>query len=168
MTTLLTEQDHQLINNDATIYVLQDGRPHAVTPFRIAATLQVRKDTQNVQCGFTNGISPLATSRQMPTSVPLPSVPNGMPISMQAHMKGMQPPATIPHMRISSGNSRPPATSNLAPVLLSSIVPSAVKCGLFTHSHVQRVAYPPLVYGRRCRECVVYTEWCTCRQWTDL
>jgi len=117
MMTLLTEQDQQLINNDATIYVLQDGRPHAVTPFRIAATLSVRKDTQNSQRGFTNGISPLAAPRQMSTSVPLPSVPNGMPISMQAHMKGMQPPATIPHMRISGGNIRPPATSNLAPIL---------------------------------------------------
>jgi len=62
MMTLLTEQDQQLINNDATIYVLQDGRPHAVAPFRIAATLPVSKDTQNVQRGFTNGISPLATS----------------------------------------------------------------------------------------------------------
>jgi len=117
MMTLLTEQDQQLINNDATIYVLQDGRLYAVAPFRIAATLPVRKDTQNVQRGFTNGISPLAAPRQMPTSVPLPSVPNGMPISMQAHMKGMPPPATIPHMRISGGNVRPPATSNLSPVL---------------------------------------------------
>ena len=54
---------------------------------------------------------------QMATSVPLPSIPNGMPIFMQACMKGMQPPATIPHMRISGGNIRPPATSNLAPVL---------------------------------------------------
>jgi len=100
MMTLLTEQDQQLINNGATIYVLQDGCLYAVTPFRIAATLPVRKDTQNVQHRFTNGISPLATSRQMPTSIPLPSVPNGMPISMQAHMKGMQPPTTIPHIWI--------------------------------------------------------------------
>jgi len=68
MMTLLTEQDQQLINNDATIYVLQDGRPHAVTPFQIAATLPVHKDMQNVQRRFTNGISPLVTSRQMPTS----------------------------------------------------------------------------------------------------
>ena len=117
MMTLLTEQDQQLINNDATIYVMQDGRPHAVTPFRISAMPVGRKDTQNVQRGYTNGISPLATSRQMSGSVPLPSVPNGMPISMQAHMKGMQPPTTIPHMRISGGNIRPPATSNLIPVL---------------------------------------------------
>ena len=48
MMTLLTEQDQQLINNDATIYVLQDDRPHAVTPFRIAATLPVRK--RHVEC----------------------------------------------------------------------------------------------------------------------
>ena len=100
MMMLLTEQDQQLINNGATIYVLQDGCLYAVTPFRIAATLPVCKDTQNVQHRFTNGISPLATSRQMPTSIPLPSVPNGMPISMQAYMKGMQPPTTIPHIWI--------------------------------------------------------------------
>jgi len=62
MMMLLTEQDQQLINNGTTIYVLQGGCLYAVTPFQIAATLPVRKDTQNVQHRFTNGIPPLATS----------------------------------------------------------------------------------------------------------
>ncbi|KAL4080474.1 enhancer of polycomb-like-domain-containing protein [Scleroderma citrinum] len=118
MMMLLTEQDQQYINNDATLYVLQDGRQHAVTPYRIAATQSAgRRDLQNAQRGHPNGISPLVTSRQMSGSVPLPTIPNGMPIAMQAPVKGMQPPSTIPHMRISSGGSVRPPSSNLIPVL---------------------------------------------------
>lgn len=114
MMTLLTEQDHQLINNDATLYVLQDGRTRPVTPYRIGVPQPMgRKEQQNSQRVYTNGTSPLAASRQMSASVPLPSIPNGMPISMQAHMKGIQPPSAVPHARIcSNGNVQPQGTPN--------------------------------------------------------
>ncbi|KAI6012212.1 enhancer of polycomb-like-domain-containing protein [Pisolithus marmoratus] len=127
MMTLLSEQDHQHINNDASLHVLQDGRTHIVTPYRIGAPQPVgRKEQQNAQRAYTNGTSPLATSRQMSASVPLPSIPNGMPISMQAHMKGMQPPSSVPHARISNGGVRPPGTPNTNQVpVLPSVQPSA-------------------------------------------
>jgi len=133
---------------------------HMLSPhFESLLHCQFAKTRRMSSADSQNGISPLATSPQMPTSVLLPSVPNGMPISMQAHLKDMPPLATIPHMRISGGNVRPPATSNLAPVLpphQSSHQQS--KCRLLAHSRVQRVAYPPLVYGQRCSESDVYTE----------
>ncbi|KAG6329589.1 hypothetical protein ID866_9500, partial [Astraeus odoratus] len=120
--TLLTEQDQQYINNDATLYVYQDGRPHPVTPYRIGTAQPIgRRDPQSAQRLYANGVPPLVTSRQMSASVPLPTIPNGMPISMQAHMKGMQT-AVVPHMRISSNGGVRTSTApnlNLIPVLSS-------------------------------------------------
>ncbi|KAI6018157.1 enhancer of polycomb-like-domain-containing protein [Pisolithus microcarpus] len=131
MMTLLTEQDHQHVNNDATLYVLQEGRTHPVTPYRIGAPQPTgRKEQQNGQRVYANGTSPLATSRQMSASVPLPSIPNGIPISMQAHMKGVQPLSGVPHARISNGGIRPPGTPNANQVpIVPSVQPSAQQAG---------------------------------------
>jgi hypothetical protein len=42
-------------------------------------------------------------------------MPNGVPISMQAHIKAMQPPSTILQMRISSNGAMcPPVVGNIA------------------------------------------------------
>lgn len=73
---------------------------------------------------------------------------------------GMLPLTTIPHMRISGGNICPPVTLLKlgSCIASSSIISSAVQCRL--------LAYCPLVSGQR-SEGVVYTEWCTRRQWTD-
>ncbi|KIJ67208.1 hypothetical protein HYDPIDRAFT_25680 [Hydnomerulius pinastri MD-312] len=121
MMTLLTEQDQQFINNDATLVLVStEGRQQAVLPFRTGAQQPfVRRDPQ-AQRAYPNGISQLATSRQISTSVPLSSIPNGMPISMQAHMKAMQPPAAVPQMRIPSNPSMrpgPPSIHNMIPTI---------------------------------------------------
>lgn len=118
--TLLTEQDQQYINNDATLLVLQDGRLHPVTPCRIGAPQPPnRRDLPSNQRSHTNGAGvPSPSSRSLPSSILLSSIPNGIPISMQAHMKGVQP-AAGPQMRISSGTSvRTPATSLASPLPL--------------------------------------------------
>ena len=118
MMTLLTDQDQQLINNDASLVLFQDGRAHSITPYRIAAAQSIgRRDPQGGQRGIANGVSPLSSTRQMSGSLPLPSVPNGTPISIQTQMKGMQPPSSIPPMRIPSAVGVRPPPSNLVPVL---------------------------------------------------
>ena len=54
---------------------------------------------------------PLSATRAVPAGIPMP---NGVPISMQAHVKAMQPPSTIPQMRISSnGSTRPPVVGTI-------------------------------------------------------
>ena len=98
MMTLLTEADQQHINNDATLVLVStEGRQHSVLPFRTGTQQPfIRRDAQTPRA-FANGISQLTTSRQM-TSVPLSTVPNGVPISMQTHMKALQPQPATPRI----------------------------------------------------------------------
>ncbi|KAF9242838.1 enhancer of polycomb-like-domain-containing protein [Melanogaster broomeanus] len=115
MMTLLTETDQQYINNDATLVLVStEGRQQTVVPFRTGAQQPfVRRDPQ-AQRGYPNGIPQLATSRQM-----LSSVPNGMPISMQAHTKSLHPHAAAP--RISHAAALrppgPPPLMNMIPAI---------------------------------------------------
>ena len=125
MMTLLTEADQQHTNNDATLVLVStEGRQHSVLPFRTGTQqLFIHRDTQT-PCAFANGISQLATTWQL-TSVPLSTVPNGVPIMMQMHMKALQPqPATS---RISHTAALcppgPPQIMNMIPAILLSQSP---------------------------------------------
>lgn len=113
MMTLLSDQDHQSLTTDNTIVVTVDGRQHSVSPYRLGVQPQytIRRDQNGVQRVYPGGM-PLATTRAAPVGIPMP---NGVPISMQAHVKAMQPPSAIPQMRISSnGGMRPPVIGNIA------------------------------------------------------
>ncbi|KIJ13620.1 hypothetical protein PAXINDRAFT_116937 [Paxillus involutus ATCC 200175] len=120
MMTLLTEADHQHVTNDASLVVVStEGRQQTVLPFRTGAQQPfIRRDPQG-QRGYANGISQLATSRQMP-SLSLSSIPNGMPISMQAHMKALQPqvppPPRISHAAAMRAPAPPPLV-NMIPTI---------------------------------------------------
>ncbi|KAH7923575.1 hypothetical protein BV22DRAFT_1015104 [Leucogyrophana mollusca] len=116
MMTLLTDQDQQYINNDPTlIFVTPEGRQQPVVPFRTGTQQPyVRRDLQAAQRVYTPGVVPQIAASRPVNGMPLPSLPNGVPIAMQAHMKAMQPPSAIPHMRISSnGGMRPPVLANV-------------------------------------------------------
>jgi len=166
MMTLLTEQDQQLMNNDAT--VLQDGCLHVLTPFRIAATLLVRKDAERptriykwhlASCNLpTNAYQRTATLHPERHADIHAGTHEGHATSHHHSSYADIWWEYSPSCDIKFGSCATP----------SSIIPSASKCRLLTDSRVQRVAYPPLVYGQRCSESFVYTEWCTCHQWTDL
>ncbi|KAH0835627.1 enhancer of polycomb-like-domain-containing protein [Lanmaoa asiatica] len=125
MMTLLTEADQQHINNDATLVLVStEGRQQSILPFRTGTQQPfVRRDTQTPRA-FANGISQLATSRQM-TSVPLSAVPNGVPIAMQTHMKALQPQSATP--RISHAATLrppgPPQMVNMIPAIPLSQTP---------------------------------------------
>ncbi|KAG1758564.1 enhancer of polycomb-like-domain-containing protein [Suillus occidentalis] len=113
MMTLLSDQDHQALTTDNTIVVTVDGRQHSVSPYRLGVQPQysVRRDQYGIQRVYPGGM-PLSATRAAPAGIPMP---NGVPISMQAHVKAMQPPSTIPQMRISSnGAMRPPVVGNIA------------------------------------------------------
>ncbi|KAG1815349.1 enhancer of polycomb-like-domain-containing protein [Suillus variegatus] len=113
MMTLLSDQDHQALTTDNTIVVTVDGRQHTVSPYRLGVQPQysIRRDQHGVQRVYPGGM-PLSATRAAPAGIPMP---NGVPISMQAHVKAMQPPSAIPQMRISSnGPMRPPVVGNLA------------------------------------------------------
>ncbi|KAF9221104.1 hypothetical protein BS17DRAFT_797325 [Gyrodon lividus] len=126
MMTLLTETDHQHINNDATLVLVSaEGRQQTVLPFRTGALQpSIRRDPQ-AQHGYPNGISQLATQRQV-SSVSLSSIPNGIPISMQAHMKALQPQVAAP--RISHAAAlRPPAPPPLVNMIPTIPLPQALQ-----------------------------------------
>ena len=124
--TLLTEADQQHINNDATLVLVStEGRQQSVLPFRTGAQQPfIRRDAQTPRA-FTNGISQLATSRQMTSAVPLSAVPNGVPIAMQTHMKALQPQSATP--RISHTTALrppgPPQIMNMVPAIPLSQTP---------------------------------------------
>jgi len=111
MMTLLSDTDHQALSTDNTLVVSVDGRHHTVSPYRLGAQPQyVRRDQHGVQRVYP-GVMPLSATRAVPAGIPMP---NGVPISMQAHVKAMQPPSTIPQMRISSnGGTRPPVVGTI-------------------------------------------------------
>lgn len=113
MMTLLSDQDHQALTTDNTIVVTVDGRQHPVSPYRLGVQPQysIRRDQHGVQRVYPGGM-PLSATRAAPAGIPMP---NGVPISMQAHVKAMQPPSAIPQMRISSNSGmRPPVVGNIA------------------------------------------------------
>lgn len=112
MMTLLSDQDHQALSIDNTLVVSVDGRQHTVSPYRLGAQPQyLRRDQHGVQRVYPGGM-PLSATRTVPAGIPMP---NGVPISMQAHVKAMQPPSAIHRMRISSnGSTRPPVVGNIA------------------------------------------------------
>lgn len=113
MMTLLSDQDHQALTTDNTLVVTVDGRQHTVSPYRLGVQPQysIRRDQHGVQRVYPGGM-PLAATRAAPAGIPMP---NGVPISMQAHVKAMQPPSAIPQMRISSnGAMRPPVVGKIA------------------------------------------------------
>jgi enhancer of polycomb-like protein len=112
MMTLLSDQDHQALTTDNTLVVTVDGRQHTVSPYRLGVQPQysIRRDQHGVQRVYPGGM-PLAATRAAPAGIPMP---NGVPISMQAHVKAMQPPSAIPQMRISSnGAMRPPVVGKI-------------------------------------------------------
>ncbi|KAG2040570.1 enhancer of polycomb-like-domain-containing protein [Suillus americanus] len=113
MMTLLSDQDHLALTTDNTIVVTMDGRQHSVSPYRLGVQPQysIRRDQHGVQRVYPGGM-PLSATRAVPAGIPMP---NGVPISMQAHVKAMQPPSAIPQMRISSnGAMRPPVVGKIA------------------------------------------------------
>ncbi|KAG1850825.1 enhancer of polycomb-like-domain-containing protein [Suillus subalutaceus] len=113
MMTLLSDQDHQALTTDNTIVVTVDGRQHTVSPYRLGVQPQysIRRDQHGIQRVYPGGM-PLSATRAAPAGIPMP---NGVPISMQAHVKAMQPPSAIPQMRISSnGAMRPPVVGKIA------------------------------------------------------
>jgi enhancer of polycomb-like protein len=118
MMTLLTEADQQYINNDATLVLVStEGRQQSILPFRTGTQQPfIRRDAQTPRT-FPNGISQLATSRQM-TSVPLSAVPNGVPIAMQTHMKALQPQSATPRI------SHTAALRPLGPPQIMSMIPA--------------------------------------------
>ncbi|KAG1724840.1 hypothetical protein EDD22DRAFT_1019763 [Suillus occidentalis] len=121
MMTLLSDQDHQALTTDNTIVVTVDGRQHSVSPYHLGAQPQysVRRDQYGIQRVYPGGM-PLSATRAAPAGIPMP---NGVPISMQAHVKAMQPPSTIPQMRISSnGAMRPPVVGNIASPSLPTVM----------------------------------------------
>ena len=124
MMTLLTEADQQHINNDATLVLVStEGRQQSVLPFRTGTQQPfIRRDAQTPRA-FANGISQLATSRQI-ASVPLSAVPNGVPIAMQAHMKALQPQSTprISHTAALRPPG-PPPIMNMIPAIPPSQTP---------------------------------------------
>ncbi|KIK32088.1 hypothetical protein CY34DRAFT_19302 [Suillus luteus UH-Slu-Lm8-n1] len=89
-------QDHQALTTDNTIVVTVDGRQHCLPILPWGAT-PVQRSSRSIW---------------HPAGIPMP---NGVPISMQARVKAMHPPSTIPQMRISSnGAMRPPVAGNIA------------------------------------------------------
>lgn len=133
MMTLLTEADQQHINNDATLVLVStEGRQQSVLPFRTGSQQPfIRRDAQTPRV-FTNGISPLATSRQM-TSVSLSAVPNGVPIAMQTHVKALQPQSATPRISHSAAlrPPGPPQMMNMIPATpLSQTPPPHVTASL--------------------------------------
>lgn len=113
MMTLLSDQDHLALTTDNTIIVTVDGRQHSVSPYRLGVQPQysIRRDQHGVQRVYPGGM-PLSATRPAPAGIPMP---NGVPISMQAHVKAMQPPSAVPQMRISSnGAMRPPVVGKIA------------------------------------------------------
>jgi len=111
MMTLLFDSDHQALSIDNMLVVSVDGRRHSVSPYRLGAQPQyLRRDQHGVQWVYPV-VMPLSATRAVPAGIPMP---NGVPISMQAHVKAMQPPSTIPQMRISSnGSTRPPVVGTI-------------------------------------------------------
>ena len=86
MMTLLSDTDHQALSTDNTLVVSVDGRHRTVSPYRLGAQLQyVRRDQRGVQQVYP-GSMPLFATRAVPAGVPMP---NGVLISMQAHVKAM-------------------------------------------------------------------------------
>ncbi|KAG1733571.1 hypothetical protein EDD22DRAFT_1011804 [Suillus occidentalis] len=106
-------QDHQALTTDNTIVVTMDSRQHSVSPYHLGVQPQysVRCDQYGIQRVYPGGM-PLSATCAAPAGIPML---NGVPISMQAHVKAMQPPSTIPQMRISSnGAMHPPVVGNIA------------------------------------------------------
>ena len=126
MMTLLTEADQQHINNDATLVLVStEGRQQSIVPFRTGTQQPfIRRDAQTPRA-FANGISQLATSRQM-ASVPLSAVPNGVPIAMQTHMKALQPQSATPRISHTAAlrPPGPPQIMNMIPAIPLSQTPS--------------------------------------------
>lgn len=97
--TLLHDPDHQALTTDPTITITTtEGKQVTVLPFRLGPThSQPRREVQ------------AAIQRPTPVQIPIPSMPPGMPISMQSQLKKMQPP-TMSSVRVpSTGSMRPPA-----------------------------------------------------------
>jgi enhancer of polycomb-like protein len=107
MMTLLSDQDHQALSTDNIPVISMDGRQHTVSPYRLGAQPQyVRCDQHGVQRVYPGGM-PLSATHPVPAGI---SMPNGVPISMQAHVKAMQLPSAIPQMRISSNGGTHPSS----------------------------------------------------------
>lgn len=106
--TLLHDPDHLALVTDATLPVTtSDGKQHTVMPFRLGPQqlLPRTMPPAAVQRHSSQGQSPALSVN--------PTMPVGTPISMQAQLKKMQPPA-VPLTRIpSNGSMRPPAPPNL-------------------------------------------------------
>jgi len=111
MMTLLSDQDHQALSTDNTLLVSVDGRQHNVSPYRLGAQQQYLRRDQHGVPRMYHGNMPLSATRTVPASIPMP---NGVPISMQAHVKAMQPPSAIPQMRVSSNGSTRPVVGNIS------------------------------------------------------
>jgi enhancer of polycomb-like protein len=107
--TLLHDSDHLALMTDPTFAIMTpDGKQHNVLPFRLGPQQITRRDMQSAV------MQRLPVQGQPQVSLVInPSMPAGTPISMQAQLKKMQPPA-VPQIRIpSNGTMRPPAPPNL-------------------------------------------------------
>jgi enhancer of polycomb-like protein len=79
----------------------------------------VRHDQYGIQQVYPGGM-PLSATHTAPTGFPMP---NGVLISLQACVKVMHPPSTIPQMRISSnGAMHPLVAGNIASPSLPTVV----------------------------------------------
>ncbi|KAF8881613.1 enhancer of polycomb-like-domain-containing protein [Infundibulicybe gibba] len=110
--TLFTDPDQQSLMTDPSILVTNgEGRQQMVIPFRLGMPQpMMRRDASGVPRHFPPPIPPILSQGQQPQPHPVPSPStNGTPVSMAPQMKQMPPPASLPHMRISSnGGMRPP------------------------------------------------------------
>jgi len=96
--------DHQALTTDPTLTITTpEGKQVTVLPFHLGPThSQPRRKVQ--------------ATIQHPTPV-LPSMPPGMPISMQSQLKKLQPP-TLSSVRVpSTGSMRPPALPTMPAIL---------------------------------------------------
>ncbi|KAG2356043.1 hypothetical protein BDR07DRAFT_1492425 [Suillus spraguei] len=113
MMTLLSDQDHLALTTDNTIVVTMDGCQHSVSPYCLGVQPQysIHRDQHGVQRVYPGGM-PLSATHPAPTSI---LMLNGVLISMQAHVKAMQPPSAIPQMHIlSNGGMRPLVVGKIA------------------------------------------------------
>ena len=105
--TLLRDSDHlaELTTDPTLILPTSDGRQQSVIPYRLGMPQMVRPaHMRPPHPGMPPGMTIVS-----PGQPGQPGIPVGTPVSMQGHLKKMQPPTAIPQMRISNGGMRPPS-----------------------------------------------------------
>src|ERR1700722_5047580 len=112
--SLLHDSDLINLTTDPSIIVQSaDGRQQSVIPFKSSQQLIMRTNRS-----YPSGNHPPPSVVAQPATTPLPVPLAGTPVSVTTPIKRMQPPASVPQMRISSnGGMRP--TGLVAPSISS-------------------------------------------------